>query len=296
MVEYKYNAWGTQLSRTGELANTLGCANPFRSRGYIYDDETWMYWLRSRYYYPELHRFISADNVMDGAGLFGANLYAYCKNAPVGASDPSGHFLISAGALLYGTTTLMFAALTAVAVDIAADKIEHAIPILPGKSIDPEISITISLTLPFVLSQPRTESRTQDITITYPPQEERKYYLAAAYGHASPMLISPAMTENEACLFLRVADFETKLIRLATAKYSESGIPVALGVYTRYGRDAYNLAKRFGTPRLDVASGAFYEHYNVEGKQRFTRGYKRYKETSGLTEWKIGHIFHSIFT
>lgn len=31
-------------------------------------------------------------------------------------------------------------------------------------------------------------------------------------------------------------------------------------------------------------------------KQRFTRGYKRYKETIGLTEWKIGHIFHSIFT
>lgn len=31
-------------------------------------------------------------------------------------------------------------------------------------------------------------------------------------------------------------------------------------------------------------------------KQRFTRGYKRYKETSGLIEWKIGHIFHSIFT
>ena len=33
-----------------------------------------------------------------------------------------------------------------------------------------------------------------------------------------------------------------------------------------------------------------------ESKQRFTRGYKRYKETSGLMEWKIGHIFHSIFT
>lgn len=31
-------------------------------------------------------------------------------------------------------------------------------------------------------------------------------------------------------------------------------------------------------------------------KQRCTRGYKRYKETSGLIEWKIGHIFHSIFT
>lgn len=31
-------------------------------------------------------------------------------------------------------------------------------------------------------------------------------------------------------------------------------------------------------------------------KQRFTRGYKRYKETSDLIEWKRGHIFHSIFT
>ena len=38
------------------------------------------------------------------------------------------------------------------------------------------------------------------------------------------------------------------------------------------------------------------ELYNLPQKQRFTRGYKRYKETSGLIEWKIGHIFHSIFT
>ena len=36
--------------------------------------------------------------------------------------------------------------------------------------------------------------------------------------------------------------------------------------------------------------------YSRTLKQRFTRGYKRYKETSGLMEWKIGHIFHSIFT
>ncbi|MBO7328298.1 MAG: hypothetical protein J6W00_05960 [Lentisphaeria bacterium] len=31
-------------------------------------------------------------------------------------------------------------------------------------------------------------------------------------------------------------------------------------------------------------------------KQRFTRGYKRYKETSRLIEWKECQIFHSIFT
>ena len=34
----------------------------------------------------------------------------------------------------------------------------------------------------------------------------------------------------------------------------------------------------------------------LQMKQRFTRGYKRYKETSGLIEWKECQIFHSIFT
>ena len=33
-----------------------------------------------------------------------------------------------------------------------------------------------------------------------------------------------------------------------------------------------------------------------KAKQRCTRGYKRYKETSGLIEWKECQIFHSIFT
>ena len=95
MVEYKYNAWGTQLSRTGELANTLGYANPFRYRGYIYDDETWMYWLRSRYYYPELHRFINADDVeylgMDGE-LLSYNQYSYCRNSPINRFDAEGNW------------------------------------------------------------------------------------------------------------------------------------------------------------------------------------------------------------
>lgn len=36
--------------------------------------------------------------------------------------------------------------------------------------------------------------------------------------------------------------------------------------------------------------------YILDDKQRWTRGYKRYKETSGLIEWKECQIFHSIFT
>ncbi len=41
--------------------------------------------------------------------------------------------------------------------------------------------------------------------------------------------------------------------------------------------------------------GAFIIYFN-DKKQRWTRGYKRYKETSGLIEWKECQIFHSIFT
>lgn len=96
VVEYKYNAWSAQLSRTGELANTLGYANPFRYRGYIYDDETWMYWLRSRYYYPELHRFISADTLFGRLGEpLDHNLYAYCRNNSTMLIDPYGTAAIS---------------------------------------------------------------------------------------------------------------------------------------------------------------------------------------------------------
>ncbi len=48
VVEYKYNAWGSIIGRAGSLAETLGKLNPFRYRGYVYDEETWMYWLKSR--------------------------------------------------------------------------------------------------------------------------------------------------------------------------------------------------------------------------------------------------------
>ena len=53
VVEYKYDAWGKPTSKSGSLANTLGTLNPFRYRGYIFDEETDLYYLRSRYYKPE---------------------------------------------------------------------------------------------------------------------------------------------------------------------------------------------------------------------------------------------------
>ena len=43
VVEYGYDAWGYPISKTGTMAATLGTVNPFRYRGYVYDEETGLY-------------------------------------------------------------------------------------------------------------------------------------------------------------------------------------------------------------------------------------------------------------
>ena len=86
VVSYGYDAWGAPLWCTGELAETLGKVQPFRYRGYVFDEETGLYYLRSRYYNAERCRFVNADDCFSEK-----NLYCYCINAPVERCDPSGH-------------------------------------------------------------------------------------------------------------------------------------------------------------------------------------------------------------
>jgi len=46
VVSYGYDAWGAPLWCTGELAETLGKVQPFRYRGYVFDEEIGLYYLR----------------------------------------------------------------------------------------------------------------------------------------------------------------------------------------------------------------------------------------------------------
>ena len=93
VVEYKYDAWG---NHEAEVANedyvTLAEINPYRYRGYYYDSETDLYFLQTRYYDPVVGRFISRDSIeyADPEIICGLNLYAYCGNNPVMATDPTG--------------------------------------------------------------------------------------------------------------------------------------------------------------------------------------------------------------
>ena len=92
VVEYRYDSWGKLLSTSGSLASTLGKNNPFRYRGYVYDEETGFYYLQSRYYNPEVGRFISSDVLLStGQGVLGHNAYAYCGNNPIVREDTQGN-------------------------------------------------------------------------------------------------------------------------------------------------------------------------------------------------------------
>jgi RHS repeat-associated protein len=93
VVRYTYDSWGnhdiTVLdSSCGHLANI----NPFRYRGYYYDTETDLYYLKTRYYDPEIGRFISIDGIsyLNPNAINGLNLYAYCYNNPVYYIDKTG--------------------------------------------------------------------------------------------------------------------------------------------------------------------------------------------------------------
>ena len=91
VVTYTYDSWGKALTQTGTKASTIGNINPFRYRGYYYDTETKFYYLNSRYYDPEVCRFLNADGILGANGDMTAyNMYAYCSNNSVNLSDPSG--------------------------------------------------------------------------------------------------------------------------------------------------------------------------------------------------------------
>ena len=95
VVEYYYDAWGRLIKTNGDLATTLGANNPLRYRGYVYDTETELYYLQSRYYNPTWGRFINADDPgymgVDGTPS-SYNLFAYCCNNPVNRFDINGNW------------------------------------------------------------------------------------------------------------------------------------------------------------------------------------------------------------
>ena len=81
IVEYKYDAYG-KVEKTIIENNNVSKYNPFIYKGYYYDEETELYYCNTRYYSPEIGRWISIDDVgyLDPESINGLNLYCYCMN------------------------------------------------------------------------------------------------------------------------------------------------------------------------------------------------------------------------
>ena len=112
IVKYVYDAWGNHkaydsktgilldissydsYTNTGNIVQFIASKNPFRYRGYYYDYETGLYYLNSRYYDPEVGRFINADDInilyYNNNMLNGLNLYNYCYSNPCNFIDKTG--------------------------------------------------------------------------------------------------------------------------------------------------------------------------------------------------------------
>ncbi|MBQ8579851.1 MAG: RHS repeat-associated core domain-containing protein [Oscillospiraceae bacterium] len=115
VVKYAYDPWGVP---TIEGDEDLAAINPCSYRGYYYDEETGYYYLRSRYYDPEIGRFINADDIGAlgiGGTVVGLNLVLYCENCPIAEDDQSGYgpiwafgiqFTITIGKLTLGLEAL----------------------------------------------------------------------------------------------------------------------------------------------------------------------------------------------
>ena len=96
VVKYKYDAYGNRISITDTSGCDLGNINPFRYKGYYYDDDVEMYYCKSRFYVPLWHRWLNSDsiNYLEPKNITSLNLFAYCNNNPVMYVDPTGRFTI----------------------------------------------------------------------------------------------------------------------------------------------------------------------------------------------------------
>ena len=103
VASYVYDAWGNIKDTKGEP--TIREINPIRYRSYVYDTETSLYYLQSRYYDPFTGRFLNADIYCDtGTSTpLSTNMFAYCENNPISNADEGGYIAANViGAVIGG--------------------------------------------------------------------------------------------------------------------------------------------------------------------------------------------------
>ena len=95
VVKYIYDAWGKPTSVTGTMASTIGEINPLRYRGYYYDSESGYYYVQTRYYDPEICRYINAADGGDAVPQAKAPAkYAHANRFLFNANNPQTYSMV----------------------------------------------------------------------------------------------------------------------------------------------------------------------------------------------------------
>ena len=95
VARYSYDAWGVCTIESDTTDCNIAEINPYRYRGYYLDREIGMYYLQSRYYDPQIGRFVNGDMAEFAVmqqGVVEHNLFAYCGNDCVNDKDDIGTF------------------------------------------------------------------------------------------------------------------------------------------------------------------------------------------------------------
>ena len=181
VVSYVYDSWGKLASISGSAKDTIGVKNPFRYRGYYYDTESGLYYLNSRYYDPEIGRFLNADGIL-GADIDIAkyNLFRYCGNNPVNYVDPQGYAI--------GVAALLLGAIAAIVL-IGAGVISIPLPSPSGAGWAdiPTFSSSPSISFDFSWEKDKAKEDSEEKDITIPPQLKKQAHFTVNPNNFNPV-------------------------------------------------------------------------------------------------------------
>ena len=113
---YTYGAYGEQLTHTGTSDTPFNFCGQYG----VMTDANGLYYMRERYYAPEIKRFLNTDinkgDINDSRTL---NLYTYASDSPIIFIDPEGLVIWWAAAAIVGAAVGLVSTFVGDVVDIA---------------------------------------------------------------------------------------------------------------------------------------------------------------------------------
>lgn len=119
IAKYTYDAWGKNVEITdvngvdlSDDTSNIANINPYRYRGYYFDQEVGLYYLQSRYYNPVVGRFVNSDIFemislsVISRSIHDTNLFLYCSNAPINDKDVTGYMTANQVANIFSISAL----------------------------------------------------------------------------------------------------------------------------------------------------------------------------------------------